>query len=444
MTATCSDPHSDPDVPAAGAAEDLMGGEELASEVGEADERERLARIVLASVTEPGSYRLWSLAREVGAVEAVEFLRTDAGRDWFGRESGLRRIGRDPYSRAADLRDEAATIGARFLIPDDREWPDAALHGLVLLGAARTMAAAGGRTMDEVERDVAPPLGLWVRGPANLAEVCERCVSIVGARASSGYGNHVATEMAHGLAERDWAVVSGGAYGIDTAAHRGALAGDGPTVAVLASGVDTAYPSGNATLFDLIANSGLLVSEWPPGAEPRRHRFLIRNRVIAALGAGTVVVEAAARSGARSTARRAGELGRMVMAVPGPITSAMSVGCHQLLRADAARLVCSATEILEEVGRIGVDLAGIPRAPITWRDELSPAAAAVLEAIPADSVRTADALADDTGLSPESIRTAVTALTSAGLLWADGTEYRLTTLATGSPFSDRQTRPDLR
>ena len=159
-----------------------------------------------------------------------------------------------------------------------------------------------------------------------LDELVDRSVAIVGSRASTAYGEHVAGELGHQLAERGWTVVSGGAFGIDAAAHRGALAAEAPTVAVLACGVDRPYPAAHGALLHRIAETGLLVSEWPPGAAPHRHRFLVRNRLIAALTRGTVVVEAAARSGAQATARRARKLGRQVLVVPGPVTSAMSVG----------------------------------------------------------------------------------------------------------------------
>ena len=174
------------------------------------------------------------------------------------------------------------------------------------------------------------PLG--ARRVAAEARRFDRSVAVVGARAATAYGLHVTTDIAYGLAEQGWTVVSGGAFGIDAAAHRAALAAGGRTVAVLACGVDRPYPVGNAALFEQIAESGLLISEWPPGAEPLRHRFLIRNRVIAAATAGTVLVEAAARSGAVQTMSRVLALSRRAMVVPGPVTSAMSVGCHELLR----------------------------------------------------------------------------------------------------------------
>jgi DNA processing protein len=176
---------------------------------------------------------------------------------------------------------------------------------------------------------------------------------MVGSRAASGYGAHVAGEIAADLAERGWTIVSGGAYGIDAAVHRGVLAVGGITMAVLACGVDHAYPAGHADLFAAIAADGLVVSEWPPGSHPTRLRFLVRNRVIAALTNGTVIVEAGDRSGALNTARHAAELQRPLMAVPGPVTSAQSAGCHRIIREWGGVLVTRAADVLDLLGPLG-------------------------------------------------------------------------------------------
>lgn len=266
----------------------------------------------------------------------------------------------------------ARRLGIRLVTPEDEEWPAQLLHAMLL---------ATERGVPEL----APPLGLWVRGPVSLDEALERSVAVIGSRASTSYGEHVAAEIAFGLADRGWTVVSGGALGIDGAAHRAALAADGVTVAVLAGGLDRPYPAAHGAMFERIAGTGLLVSEWPPGCAPYRRRFLIRNRLIAALSAGTVVVEASARSGTASTARRCRELGRSLMAVPGPVTSAVSVGTHELLRGGedgGARLVCSAGQVLEEVGRLGDDLTEAPRAPPGRRDGLDDLARSILDGVP--------------------------------------------------------------
>ena len=205
---------------------------------------------------------------------------------------------------------------------------------------------------------------------------------MVGARAASQYGLYVAAEMASGLADRDIAVVSGGAFGIDASAHRGTLAAGGQTVAVLASGVDVAYPRAHEQLLQWIADDGLVVSEVPPGSTPRRPRFLIRNRLIAALTQGTIVVEAALRSGALNTAAWAERCHREVMGVPGPVTSATSAGVHRLLRDGGAVLVTDADEAAEQIGRMGEDLAPVKPGERRTRDDLDPRARQVLEAVP--------------------------------------------------------------
>lgn len=194
----------------------------------------------------------------------------------------------------------------------------------------------------------AAPLCLWLRGDPDLAASVARSVAVVGARAATAYGERVAGDLGAGLAEHGVAVVSGGAFGIDVAAHRGALAAGGRTIALLAGGVDRPSPAGNlAVLERIVDHGGALVAESPPGTPPSRARFLQRNRVIAALTRATVVVEAAWRSGALSTAARAGELLRPVGAVPGPVTSMASAGCHRLLRDGAAVCVTDAAQVVE-------------------------------------------------------------------------------------------------
>ena len=202
-----------------------------------------------------------------------------------------------------------------------------------------------------------------MRGRVDLRYACLSSVSVVGSRAASPYGLHIGGELAAALAERGYTVVSGGAFGIDSVAHRGALAADGITIAVLASGLSYAYPRGHDELFDAIAAQGALVSECPPDRTPTRPGFLIRNRLVAALSRGTVVVEAALRSGALSTAKHARELHRPLMAMPGRVTSEQSAGCHELIREWAAMLVTSATDVIEHVSPIGTELTGPRRRP---------------------------------------------------------------------------------
>ena len=217
------------------------------------------------------------------------------------------------------LQSEIESAGARFLTPDSPEWP-------ILLNDL-----------------LAPPFGLIVKGRA----LPSKAVAIVGTRNPTTYGARIASEFASGFADREWAVISGGAYGIDTHAHRGSIAAEGVTCAVLASGVCVNYPSGNEKLFAEIQESGALISEVMPHVRARPERFLTRNRLIAALSLGTIVVEAAFRSGSLRTARDAAEILRIVMAVPGPITSPSSDGCHRLIGERCAEIVTSVSDALE-------------------------------------------------------------------------------------------------
>ncbi|WP_131747956.1 DNA-processing protein DprA [Frankia sp. Cppng1_Ct_nod] len=308
-----------------------------------------------------------------------------------------------------------ARLGGRIVCPGDSEWPDA----LDVLGrmSAATQAEPG------------EPLALWVHGSGNLGQLCERAVAVVGSRAATAYGTTVAADLASGLADRGWTVVSGAAFGIDAAAHRGALAAGGPTIAVLAGGVDVAYPRAHADLLGRIRENGLLLSEAPPGSLPYRGRFLTRNRIIAGLTRGTVLVEAGHRSGALNTARHARGLGRVVMAVPGPVTSALSVGCHRLLRTHREQtvLVTDAAEVCEEIGVIG-ELAGYSPAPTGLRDGLSELVRRLLDVMPARASVGAAVLAERVGERPQTVQALMGPLVAEGLveLRADG--YRLTAL----------------
>jgi DNA processing protein len=367
-----------------------------------------LARVALTLLTEPGNRMVWSMVTEDGAPATLARLVGGDIPDSTLRAAVLARSAAgDPYRRAELALRRSDRLGARILVPTDDDWP----AGVAAL--ATLELDAGGR----INQDTRPPLCMWVRGGRPLGEALERSVAIVGARAATGYGLHVTTEIAFGLAEQGWTVVSGGAYGIDAAAHRGALAADGLTIAVLACGVDRPYPTGNSGLFEQIAERGLLISEWPPGADPLRHRFLIRNRVIAAATRGTVMVEAAARSGAAQTMSRVLSLNRVAMVVPGPVTSAMSVGCHEILRTSPqARLVTGLAHVLDEVGRIGEYLADPPRGREHRRDTLDEDSALVLEAVPPSGTTTPDELAAKAGLALRTVLRRLSLLEMAGLI----------------------------
>ena len=352
---------------------------------------ERAARVAWARLAEPGEEAVAARIAAVGAEEALYAAGPDTT------------VGKRLAERLNDLdvdRDFAIArrLGARLVIPGDVEWP------------------AG---LDDL---LAPPLCLWVLGHAGLSDVAARSVAIVGARAATGYGVHVAKELGAGLAERGFAVVSGAAYGIDGAAHEGALAVDGVTIAVLAGGVDRPYPVGHASLLHRIAENGLVISEVPPGSAPTRWRFLSRNRVIATLTQGTVVVEAGLRSGSRNTARLAGEHLRVVCAVPGPITSAVSAGCHELVRAGAT-LVTDADEVAEAVGPIG-ELAPRKAGEQVPGDDLASSHRTVLAALLVRKGLTVAELARRTGLGSAETRGALAALDLADLARREGEDWR--------------------
>lgn len=266
--------------------------------------RLREARLQLFDICLPGEKRLARMITEIGPVQT---------RDRLMRECDL--------TEPEVVESKIESAGASFLTPEDHGWPPG-LHDL----------AHG-------------PIGLVFRG--TLAS--NSSVAIVGTRNPSSYGVRVARNFAAGLVDHGLSVISGGALGIDTAAHQGALDNGGTTIAVLAGGIDLDYPASNSRLFEEIAQNGALVSEVMPGVAARPERFLTRNRLIAAIARSTIVVEAAYRSGSLRTARDAAELLRPVMAVPGPITSPLSEGCHQLIADRAAEIVTSLSDLIELV-----------------------------------------------------------------------------------------------
>lgn len=361
-----------------------------------ADDTTLRAWAYLSRVAEPPRADLAALVARVGPVEAADRIRRGAVDPELAQHTEARR---EIDLAVADL-DLLARRGGRLITPGEDEWPVLAF------------AAFGGTTATG-KPDCRPPMVLWVLGPARLDEAAERATAIVGTRAATAYGELVAADLAAGLAERDVAVVSGGAYGIDGAAHRAALAAEGTTLAVLAGGIDVPYPAGHSALLHRIGAHGLLVTEYPPGVRPVRYRFLTRNRLVAALAGATVVVEAGLRSGAANTAAWARALGRPVAAVPGPVTSAASAGCHVLLRG-GAELVTRADEVLELAGRIG-ELAPDPAHPATPLDGLGDAERQVYEALPGRGVVTVDQIAVASGLTPAQVFGPLALLEVAGL-----------------------------
>lgn len=360
------------------------------------------ARMALCCAVEPGNLAMTAAVAEHGAPAVFAGLCRSSSRSRWTRRA-----------QALDLnlvRRAAERNRLRFLIPGDDEWPEA-------LGDLATA--------DSVQEMGGPPFGLWVKGEADLAEVSTRGVAIVGSRAATPYGQSVASDLAAGLGGFGVSVVSGGAYGIDAAAHSGALATEAPTVAVMAGGLDKPYPPGNAALLQRVAGQGLMVSELPPGEHPTRARFLARNRLIAALCPATIIVEAAWRSGARNTVSWASACGRVVLAVPGPVHSATSVTPHRLIRDAEAVLCTGVADVLELVGPLG---RRPPSRPDQHRrlDALSPDELAVYEAFPSRGELDAGEVSLRAGLGLGSCLAILDRIAESGLIEPSSSGWRLT------------------
>ena len=373
---------------------------------------ERLARKVLSLVVEPGDWRYLVLARELGGVGLLQALHTDPSRHELLEAVALR-------LRSLDVDAElgrAERTGQRFVTPLDDEWPT-------------QLDALEGHRDPAIDRgDV--PLGRWVRGARRLDEL-GGAVALVGSRSATTYGEELAGDIAAELGHAGVPVVSGAAIGIDYAAHRGAVSAHATTVAVLAGGADRPYPHAHRRMIDHLATEHLVVSEAPPGAAHTRVRFLARNRLIAALARGTVIVEAAARSGALCTMNWACRLNRVVMAVPGPVSMATSVGTHQAIRNGVATLVTSGAEVLELVGAAGDHLRPEPRGPETARDALTATQRRVLDGVPVGEGAGAQSIAYTTGLGIGPVRRALEHLEATGLVARERRGWHLTEAARG-------------
>jgi DNA processing protein len=390
----------------------------------------RWARAYLSRVSEPANIPVWAFVGEVGPVEAVAAIRTGTAPREVLDATAARRATGDPDG---DL-EAAERVGVRIVVPESADWPHFAMAALEHAAAERLIAYRAGAKTQKESGEPIPPLALWARGPLDLASLGVRSVGIVGSRASTAYGEQVSSEFAFTLASAGVVVVSGGAYGVDAAAHRAALAAGGDTVLVSAGGLDRPYPPGNAALFARVGETGLLLSESPPGCAPQRRRFLTRNRLIAGLSTGTVIVEAAKRSGARNTAAHCLTLQRPLMAVPGPIVSPMSVGCHGLIRGDGglgpALLVTSAADVLAVVGGAGEGLSdgGDGDAVHDVRaelDELDPVARRVYEGLGARRFARPDEIGARGGVSPLEVIRALPLLELAGLAESSDAGYRI-------------------
>ncbi len=367
------------------------------------DER-RLAWIYLSRVVGGPCAPLSALIDRVGVLEAARAVREcDLPESLRGPTETRRGIDRAERDLEAVTR-----LGGRVVTPDDPEWPAWRLLGLNQLDPARDAGAA-------------IPLLLWARGPLSLLDATDRALAVVGARCSTGYGEHATAEIVGELAYGGWTIVSGAAFGIDGTAHRAALAVGGSTVAVLGCGVDRPYPAQHERLLAEISETGLVISEYPPGATAHKHHFLARNRLIASLADGVLVVEAGLRSGARNTVKWARRLGRPAMAVPGPITSSSSVGCHRMIREGETLLVSRAEEVLDELGPLRLPLATGPRSDPA--DALDGDPATIYAALPAIGSRSPLELSRDSGLPLPAVRAALPALELGGLAGVDETGW---------------------
>jgi DNA processing protein len=355
--------------------------------------QDRWARMAWSHIVEPETVSARTWISRHGAPEALErLLRGDVASDgrYDQRIAGL---------DVTQARRAMERLHVRIVVPGDDEWP------------------VGLDQLDD------PPLCLYVRGSADLG-VLDGSVAVVGSRAATAYGLHVAADLGEGLVGRGVTVVSGAAFGIDAAAHRGALAGGGPTVAVLARGLDRAYPQAHEGLLRAVQEQGAVVSELPLGWAPYRQRFIARNRIIAAMGVGTVVVEAGLRSGSLNTARVARKLNRHVAAVPGPVTSVQSAGCHQLLRETDATLVTDTAEVLDLMGRLGIDAVGPARAPETADSGLDPVARTVWSAVPVRDGADLGRMQLLTALDSATLLGVLGQLAVQGLVQRDGDRWR--------------------
>jgi len=367
-------------------------------------EAERLARVTLSCAVEPGDGTTSSLVRQMGAERALERSRS-ATEGEVGQMLAQRLDEVDAVRRL----DQAARCGIRFVVPGDPEWPT----GLDQLDDVIADDGFGGT-----------PPGLWVKGPMPLTELVTS-VAVVGSRAASVYGVEMTRAVCEHLAFSGVPVVSGGALGIDFEAHDATLSADGVTAAVLACGVDRVYPAQNRPLLQHLAAEFAVVSEQPPGSAPTRPRFLARNRLIAAMTGGTVVVEAALRSGALNTAGWAEALHRHVMCVPGPVTSYTSRGVNNFLREGRGTVVTHGAEVLELVGAAGEHLVDPPRGERRPRDELTRTEQNVVEWVPVSEAAPVESISRLCGLSLRTTEGALRRLRSKRIVQLTDEGWRL-------------------
>ncbi|KTR93459.1 DNA-binding protein [Microbacterium testaceum] len=338
-------------------------------------EQQTYARVVWNVIAEPGDGAAGALISAVGPLEALRVAATPTEDEWAAaRARWAPRLRPDAVRGALD---GARRVGARLVVPGDPAWPS---------------------RVDDL--GVHAPVALWVRGRAEDQNA--PAVAIVGARAATAYGEGVTADLSADLGASGVTIVSGAAYGIDGAAHRAALSTGARTVAFLAGGVDRPYPRGHEGLLGRIASTGAVWSETPCGTRPTKWRFLSRNRLIAAMADAVVVVEAGWRSGSLNTAAHAATLGRELGAVPGPITSAASAGCHRILREYGGVCVTSAKDVLEMLGCApGPEADAVPSLDEGRTDDTT----RVIDSLSTRVARGADEIARRSGLSIAHVQT---------------------------------------
>jgi DNA processing protein len=366
-------------------------------------------RLELSLVVDPGDPRLPELLAAHEPARIVSAIRSGRSLPDVGLPEAWAERAHDLDQRLEQSTARAAEAGLRWVCPGDPQWP-------ARLGDLDHVEALHGST--------GAPLGLWLRGSGDLRRLSEESVAVVGARDCTTYGAECASDLGADLTDAGWTVVSGAAYGIDACAHRGALAMGRPTIAVLACGADVDYPRSHSSLLDRIAEEGLVVSEQPPGQSPMKRHFLSRNRIIAALSVGTVVVEAAVRSGSLNTLHRADQLGRVTMALPGPVTSQASGGAHAAVRDGRAVLVTSGKDVLEELGGLGAE-ESVEATATTELDRLPRTARTTLDGLDWHAVRSLTEVAGAVALSAREVRSALALLERRGLVGRRGAGWVL-------------------
>lgn len=315
-------------------------------------------------------------------------------------------------------------LGGRLITPEDEEWPREQLDlafGFVSSGLSEHLRSH--------QADAAPPHALWVRG-GHLGPLLNQAVGVVGTRAATAYGREVTRLFGSGFAAHRWTVVSGGAKGIDTIAHETALARGGATIAIQACGLDNTYPRDNADMFQRIVGAdSAVITEYPPGTTPQRHRFLTRNRLVAALTHGTVLIQAPWRSGALNTMTWCEGLGRTAMAVPGPVTTRDFSGNHARIKDGRAQLVTNPDEVRALLSAVGTLDANEQYELAFAPDEvqsLSRTELRIYDALPVSAGKDADRIALDAGIHLHQTVAALVGLTRRGLVTREGEVWRRT------------------